>query len=53
MAYMSAKFDEDAHNSLVYNVFTSLFQYMSIVSFTFAYYHICPLLPPKSIGFIL
>ena len=44
---MSAKFDEEAHNSLVYIVFTSLFPYMSIVILIFN------LWPPKSIGFIL
>ena len=31
MADMSAKFDEEAHNCLVFIVFTSLFPYMSIV----------------------
>ena len=36
MAYMSAKFYEDAHNSLVSVVFKSLFPYMSIVTLTFA-----------------
>ena len=35
MAYMSAKFDEEAHNSLVSIMFTSLFSYMSIVTLTF------------------
>ena len=35
MANMSAKFDQEAHNSLVAIVFTSLFPYMSIVTLTF------------------
>ena len=35
MAYMSAKFDEEAHNGLVSIAFTSLFPYMSIVTLTF------------------
>ena len=35
MANMSAKFDEEAHNSLVCIVFTSLFLYVSIVTLTF------------------
>ena len=35
MAYISAKFDEEAHNGLVSIAFTSLFQYMSIVTLTF------------------
>ena len=35
MANMSAKFDEEAHNSLVSIVFTSLFPYMSILILTF------------------
>ena len=35
MANMSAKFDEEAHNSLVSFVFTSLFPYMQIVTLTF------------------
>ena len=43
----SAEFDEEAHNSLVSIVFTSLFQYISIVTLTFH------LWPPKSIGSIL
>ena len=47
MANSSAKFDQEAHNSLVAIVFTSLFPYMSIVTLTF------DLWPPKSIGFIL
>ena len=47
MANMSAKFDQEAHNSLVSIVFTSLFPYMSIVTLTF------DLWPPKLIGFIL
>ena len=34
MAYMSAKFDEEAHNGLVFIAFTRLFQYMSIVTLT-------------------
>ena len=47
MVNMSAKFDEEAHNGLVSIVFTSLFQYILIVTLTF------DLWPPKSIGFIL
>ena len=47
MANMSAKFDQEAHNSLVAIVFTSLFTYMSIVTLTF------DLLPSKSVGSIL
>ena len=35
MANMSAKFVEEAHNSLVSMVFTSLFPYMSIMTLTF------------------
>ena len=35
MANMSAKFDEEAHNSLVSMVFTSLFPYVSIMTLTF------------------
>ena len=35
MANMYAKFDEEAHISLVSIWFTSLFQYMSIVTLTF------------------
>ena len=35
MANMSAEFDQDAYNSLVAIVFTKLFPYMSIVTFTF------------------
>ena len=42
MANMSAKFDEEAHSSLVSIVFTSLLRYMSIVTLTFH------LWPPKS-----
>ena len=45
MANMSAKFDEEAHSGLVSIVFTSIFTYMSIVTFD--------LWAPKSIGFIL
>ena len=33
--WLSAKFDEEAHNGLVSIVFTSLFPYMSIVTLTF------------------
>ena len=47
MANMSAKFDEEAHNGLVYIMFTSLSLYVSIVTLTF------DLWPPKPIGFIL
>ena len=47
MANMYAKFDEEAHNGLVSIVFTSLFLYLSIVTFTF------DLWSPKSIGPIL
>ena len=47
MVNMSAKFDKEIHNSLVSIMFTSLFPYMSIVTFAF------DLWPPKSIGFIL
>ena len=47
MVNMSAKFDEEAHNSLVSIVFTSLNPYISIVTLTF------DLRPPKLIGFIL
>ena len=47
MANMYAKFNEEAHSGLVSIVFTSLFPYMSIATFTF------DLWPPKSIGFIL
>ena len=48
MPNMSAKFDQEAHNSLVSIMFTSLFPYiMPIVTLTF------DLWPPKSIGFIL
>ena len=32
---MSAKFGEEAHNGLVFSVFTSLFSYMSIATLTF------------------
>ena len=35
MANTSLKFDKEAHNSLVAIMFTSLFPYMSIVTFTF------------------
>ena len=35
MAYMHAKFDEEAHNGLVSILFTSLFPYLSIVTLTF------------------
>ena len=35
MANMSAKFDEEAHNGLIYIVFTSSFPYTSIVTLTF------------------
>ena len=35
MAYMSAKFDKDAHNGLVSIMFTSLLPYTSIVTLTF------------------
>ena len=35
MANVSANFDEETHNSLVSILFTSLFPYMSIVTFTF------------------
>ena len=38
---MSAKFDEEEHTGLVSIAFTSLFPYMSIVTFTF------DLWPPK------
>ena len=47
MANMSAKFDQEAHNSLVAIVFTRLFPSMSIVTLTF------DLWPPESIGSIL
>ena len=47
MANMYAKFDEEAHNGLVFIVFTSLFPYLSIVTFTF------DLWSPKSIGSII
>ena len=47
MVNMSAKFDKEIHNGLVSIVFTSSFQYMSIVTLTF------DLWPPKSLGFIL
>ena len=40
---MSAKFDEEVHNSLFSIMFTSLFPYMSIVTSNF------DLWPPKSI----
>ena len=35
MANMSVKFDKEAHNGLVAIMFTGLFPYMSIVTFTF------------------
>ena len=35
MVNISAKFDEEIHNSLVTIMFTSLFLYMSIVNLTF------------------
>ena len=35
MANMSAKFDQEAHNSSVAIVFTSLFQDISIVALSF------------------
>ena len=35
MVYMSAKFYQEAHNGLVAIMFTSLFQYKSIVTLTF------------------
>ena len=35
MANMSAKFDQEAHNSLDTIVFTALFPYKSIVTLTF------------------
>ena len=35
MANMSAKFDWEAQNGLIAILFTSLFQYMSIVTLTF------------------
>ena len=44
---MSAKLDEEAHNGLVSIVFTSLFQYMSILTLNF------DMRPPKSIELIL
>ena len=47
MANMSAKFDREAHNGLIAIVFTSLFPYMTIVTFTF------DLWPQQSIGSIL
>ena len=47
MVNMSAKFDKEMHNGLVFIAFTSLFPYISIVTLTF------DLWPPKSIGFIL
>ena len=47
MINISAKFDEEIHNGLVYFVFTSLFPHMSIMTLTF------DLWPQKSIGFIL
>ena len=46
MVNMSAKFDKEAHKGVVTIVFTSLFPYMSIVTWTFDFW------PPKSIGFI-
>ena len=39
MANMYAKFDEEAHNSLVFILFTSLFPYLSIVTLTFDLYN--------------
>ena len=47
MVNMSTKFDQEAHNSLVAIVFTSLFPYMSILTFTF------DLWPPKSVRFTM
>ena len=47
MANMSAKFDEVAHSGLVHIMFTSLLQYMSIVTLTFDPW------PSKPIGAIL
>ena len=47
MAKMSAKFDKEARNGLVFIVFTNLIPYMSIATLTF------DLWPQKSIGFIL
>ena len=44
MVNKSAKFDLEAHNDLVSNVFTSLFPYVSIVTLTF------DLWPTNSIG---
>ena len=35
MVDMFAKFDEEAHNGLVFIVFTSLFPYMSVVTLNF------------------
>ena len=35
MANMYAKFDEEAHNGLVFVLFTNLFPYLSIVTLTF------------------
>ena len=35
MANMSANFDEEVHNGLVYIMFTSLLPYMCIVNLTF------------------
>ena len=35
MVNMSAKFDKEVHNGLIYILFTSLFLYMSIVTLTF------------------
>ena len=35
MVDMSDKFNEEAHNGLVFIMFTSLFPYMSIVTLTF------------------
>ena len=35
MANMSAKFDQEAHNSLMAIVFTSIFPFMSILTLTF------------------
>ena len=47
IANMSAKFNEEAHSSLVSIVLTSLFPYISILTLTFY------LRPLKSIGLIL
>ena len=47
MVNMSAKFDEEAHNVLVSIVLTSLFLYMSVMTFNLDLWH------PKLIRFIL